>query len=426
MFIKYFEFLVAWRYLKSKRKDGFISIISWLSLIGITLGVATLVIVMSVMNGFREEMLSKILGINGHVTVMSSFVREFENPDRVIGKITSSDLSSYIKDGDFIVPIIEDQVMMSSEGVSLGGMLRAMSAENMAKLSPTFKSVYGLDMEGNEFPNLERGDVVIGYQLANKLGIDIGDEITLTTARGNITAFGTVPRIKSYRVGAVFNTGMSIYDSGVVFMQLDDAQLFFDLENKVSHIEIFLNNPDDSIAFVEKAKGVITPAFRAYTWQSQNSSFVSALNVERNVMFLILTLIILVASFNIISSLVMLVKEKSHDIAVFRTIGASRGEVMKIFFIAGSFIGVVGTFCGVMLGLLISFNIEWVRQAFQTLTGTKLFPDDVYFLTELPSKVEYSEVLWVVVMALAISFLATLYPSRKAAKQEPIDVLRYE
>ncbi|MBD5398912.1 lipoprotein-releasing ABC transporter permease subunit [bacterium] len=426
MFIKYFEFLIAWRYLKSKRKDGFISVISWLSLIGITLGVATLVIVMSVMNGFREEMLSKILGINGHVTVMSSFVREFENPDRVIGKITSSDLSSYIKDGNFIIPIIEDQVMMSSEGVSMGGMLRAMSVDDMAKLSPAFKSVYGLDMEGNEFPRLERGDVVIGYQLANKLGVDIGDEITLTTARGNITAFGTVPRIKSYRVGAVFNTGMSIYDSGFVFMQLDDAQLFFDLENKVSHIEIFLNNPDDSVVFVERAKSVITPAFRAYTWQSQNSSFVSALNVERNVMFLILTLIILVASFNIISSLVMLVKEKSHDIAVFRTIGASRGEVMRIFFIAGSFIGVVGTFCGVMLGLLISFNIEWVRQAFQTLTGTKLFPDDVYFLTELPSKVEYNEVLWVVVMALAISFLATLYPSRKAAKQEPIDVLRYE
>ena len=423
---KYFEFLVAWRYLKSKRKDGFISVISWLSLIGITLGVATLVIVMSVMNGFREEMLSKILGMNGHITIMSSFKREFENPEKVIEKITSSDLSSYIKNNDFIVPIIEDQVMMSSEGVSMGGMLRAMKPQDMAKLTPTFKSVYGLDMEGNEFPRLEKGDVVIGYQLANKLGIDIGDDITLTTARGNITAFGTVPRIKSYRVGAVFNTGMSIYDSGFVFMQLSDAQVFFDLENKVSHIEIFLNNPDDSVVFVERAKSVITPVFRAYTWQSQNSSFVSALNVERNVMFLILTLIILVASFNIISSLVMLVKEKSHDIAVFRTIGASRGEVMRIFFIAGSFIGVVGTFCGVMLGLLISFNIEWVRQAFQTLTGTKLFPDDVYFLTELPSKVEYNEVLWVVVMALAISFLAILYPSRKAAKQEPIDVLRYE
>ena len=423
---KYFEFLVAWRYLKSKRKDGFISVISWLSLIGITLGVATLVIVMSVMNGFREEMLSKILGMNGHITVMSSFTREFNNPEKVIEKITSSDLSSYIKNNDFIVPIIEDQVMMSSEGVSIGGMLRAMSPQDMAKLTPTFKSVYGLDMEGNEFPRLEKGDVVIGYQLANKLGIDIGDDITLTTARGNITAFGTVPRIKSYRVGAVFNTGMSIYDSGFVFMQLSDAQVFFDLENKVSHIEIFLNNPDDSVTFAEKVKPVITPAFRVYTWQSQNSSFVSALNVERNVMFLILTLIILVASFNIISSLVMLVKEKSHDIAVFRTIGASRGNVMRIFFIAGSFIGVVGTFFGVGLGLLISFNIEWVRQVFQAITGTKLFPDDVYFLTELPSKVEYSQVLWVVLMALAISFLATLYPSRKAAKQEPIDVLRYE
>ncbi len=426
MGIKYFEFLVAWRYLKSKRKDGFISIISWLSLIGIMLGVATLIIVMSVMNGFREEMLSKILGMNGHITVMSSFVREFENPDRVVEKIRFSDLSGYIKNKDFIVPIIENQVMMSSEGTSLGGMLRAMKPEDMAKLSPSFKSVYGLDMEGSDFPKLEAGDIVIGYQLANKLGVDIGDEVTLATAKGNITAFGTIPRIKSYRVGAVFNTGMSMYDSGFVFMQLDDAQTFFNLDNKVSHIEVFLNNPDDSMVFAEKAKKIVTPAFRVYTWQSQNSSFVSALNVERNVMFLILTLIILVASFNIISSLVMLVKDKAHDIAVFRTIGASKGNVMRIFFVAGSFIGVVGTMLGVMLGLLISFNIEWVRQAFQKLTGTKLFPDDVYFLTELPSKVEATEVFWVVVMALLIAFLATLYPSRKAAKQEPIDVLRYE
>lgn len=426
MFIKYFELLVAWRYLKSKRKDGFISIITYLSLIGIMLGVATLIIVMSVMNGFREEMLSKILGMNGHITVMSAFTREIDNQNKVVNKIVSSDLSSFIKDNDFIIPIIEDQVMMSSEGTSLGGMLRAMNIGDIKKLSPVFKSVYGLDMEGNDFPVLENGDILIGYQLANKLGVDIGDEITLTTAKGNITAFGTIPRIKSYRVGAVFNTGMSMYDSGFVFMQMKDAQLFFDMENKVSHIEIFLNNPDDAGMFAGLLKKAISPMFRVYTWQDQNSSFVSALNVERNVMFLILTLIILVASFNIISSLVMLVKDKSHDIAVFRTIGASRGNIMKIFFIAGSLIGVVGTFLGVGLGLVISFNIEWVRQVFQKLTGTKLFPDDVYFLTELPSKVEYSEVFWIVAMSLAISFLATLYPSRKAAKQEPIDVLRYE
>ena len=426
MFIKYFEFLVAWRYLKSKRKDGFISIITWLSLIGITLGVATLIIVMSVMNGFREEMLSKILGMNGHISIISTFSRDIDNKDRLVNKIVSANLSEYIKDKDFIVPIIEEQAMLSSAGASLGGMVRVMNESDMQKLSPVFKNVYGLNMEGNEFPMLEAGDVVIGYQLANKLGIDIGDEITLTTARGNVTAFGMMPRIKSYRVGAVFNTGMSMYDSGFVFMQMNDGQLFFDMEDKVSHIEVFLNNPDDAIIFAKQLSKSISPEFKIYTWQDQNSSFVSALNVERNVMFLILTLIILVASFNIISSLVMLVKDKSHDIAVFRTIGASRGSVMRIFFIAGSLIGVVGTFVGVALGLVISFNIEWVRQVFQKLTGTKLFPDDIYFLTELPSKVEYVEVMWVVVISLVIAFLATLYPSRKAAKQEPIDVLRYE
>ena len=426
MFIRYFEFLVAWRYLKSKRKDGFISVITWLSLIGITLGVATLIIVMSVMNGFREEMMAKILGMNGHITIASSFSKEIDNADKIVTDIVDSDFSNSIKNRDFVIPIIEEQVMLASNGETLGSMLRAIDFNDIKKLSPVFKSVYGLNMEGDEFPILEDGDLLIGYQLANKLGVDIGDEITLATATGNVTAFGTMPRIKAYRVGAVFNTGMSMYDSGFVFMKLDDAQLFFNMEDRVTHIELFLNNPDEAIAFKKKLDKVFGPMFRVYSWQDVNSSFVSALNVERNVMFLILTLIILVASFNIISSLVMLVKDKSHDIAVFRTLGASKKSVMRIFFIAGSLIGVAGTFFGVMLGLVISFNIEAVRQFFQNLTGTKLFPDDVYFLSELPSKVEYSEVLWVVIMSLTIAFLATLYPSRKASKQEPIDVLRYE
>lgn len=426
MALKSFQFLVAWRYLKSKRKDGFISIITWLSLIGISLGVATLIIVMSVMNGFREEMLSKILGMNGHITITSSFSKSMNDFNKIVSDISNSELSPYIKNSNFIIPIIEEQVMMASNGETLGAMVRAFNKNDFEKISPTFKSVYGLNMEGEAFPILEKGDIVIGYQLANKLGVDIGDEITFATASGRPTAFGTMPRIKSYRIGAVFNTGMSLYDSGFAFMQLDDAQLFFDMNDTVSHIELFLNSPDDAIHFKSKLEKFLSPAFRVYSWQDVNSSFVSALNVERNVMFLILTLIILVASFNIISSLVMLVKDKSHDIAVFRTIGASKKMVMQIFFIAGSSIGIVGTFFGVLLGLIISFNIEAVRQFFQNLTGTKLFPDDVYFLSELPSKVQYNEVFWVVCMALAISFLATIYPARKASKQEPIDVLRYE
>lgn len=420
MFFKYFELLVAWRYLKSKRKDGFISVITWLSLIGIALGVATLIIVMSVMNGFREEMLSKILGMNGHISVNSAmYKKNIKDYDNIIYSMMKNPLSSSFESAP--IAMIEGQLMLSSDGTAVGGMLRGIDFKDLEKVKPLISKIDKEDLE-----EMKDGDVLVGYQLANKLGVWVGDEITLTSPQGNVTAFGTIPRIKAYRVGAIFNTGMSIYDTGYLFMNLSDAQVFLDMEEQVSHLEIFLNNPDDAYVVAKGLANLLGASLVAYTWQSQNSSFVSALNVERNVMFLILTLIILVASFNIISSLVMLVKDKSRDIAVFKTVGATKASVMKIFFIAGSLIGVVGTFLGVGLGLLVSHNIESVRQFVQNLTGTKLFPDDVYFLTELPSQVDYTEVMWVVVMALVIAFLATLYPSRKAAKQEPIDVLRYE
>ncbi len=417
---KNFEFLIAWRYLKSKRKDGFISIITWLSLIGITLGVATLIIVMSVMNGFRDEMLEKILGMNGHITVVSNFagddINDYKSVEKSISKIPSLH-NKKIKS----IPIIEAQVMVAANNNSFGTMLRGIDYTDIEKITPLYDG-----LKGAEPTNFKEGEVLIGTTLARKLGVYEGDEITITTARGNITAFGTIPRIQSYTVGALFNTGMSTYDSNFIYMPLDYAQNFLDMEGVVNYIELFIENPDDADTIATSINGMIRPINRAISWRVQNSSFVSALTVERNVMFLILTLIILVASFNIISSLVMLVKDKSHDIAVLRTIGATRSSIMKIFFLSGSFIGVVGTFMGLILGVVISENIEIVRQIFQTLTGTKLFPEDVYFLTELPSKIDYSEVSWVVIMSLGISFLATIYPSRKASRQQPIDVLRYE
>ena len=420
MLFKNFEFLVSWRYLKSKRKDGFISVITWLSLIGIMLGVATLIIVMSVMNGFRDEMLSKILGMNGHITVVSAFagddISNYQTITDGIHKIPS--LS-----GEKIstIPMIETQVMAASGGNTTGVMLRGLDFADIEKIEPLSRGIKGTSPK-----NLDEGQVLIGTTLAHKLGLGFGDEITLTTARGNVTAFGTIPRVKSYVVGGLFNTGMSTYDSNFVFMPLDYAQAFLDMEDKVNYIELFIENPDDAIRLARPIDAFLAPINHVVTWQKQNSSFVSALTVERNVMFLILTLIILVASFNIISSLVMLVRDKSHDIAVFRTIGATKSSVMRIFFLSGSFIGVVGTLSGLVLGVVVSENIELVRQFFQTLTGTKLFPDDIYFLSELPSKIDYVEVFWVVAMSLAISFLATIYPARKAARQQPIDVLRYE
>ncbi|MBR1544347.1 MAG: lipoprotein-releasing ABC transporter permease subunit [Alphaproteobacteria bacterium] len=420
MAFKSFEFLVAWRYLKSKRKDGFISIITWLSLIGISLGVATLIIVMSVMNGFREDMLAKILGMNGHITVISNFagddIKDYKNVAKSITKIPSL-YGKKMK----IIPVIESQVMASANGKSMGIMLRGIDYNDISKITPLYNGLKGVNPV-----SLKNGELLLGTTLARKLGVFEGDEITVTTAKGNITAFGTVPRIQTYNVGGLFNTGMSTYDSNFLYMPLDYAQNFLDMEDVVNYIEVFIENPDDAEKFSKTITRMIGPMNRSVSWEKQNSSFVSALTVERNVIFLILTLIIIVASFNIISSLVMLVKDKSHDIAVLRTVGATRSNIMKIFFLSGSFIGVVGTISGVILGVLVSENIEFVRQIFQSLTGTKLFPEDIYFLSELPSKIDYAEVLWVVAMSLSISFLATIYPSRKAAKMQPIDVLRYE
>ena len=419
MAFKGFEFLVAWRYLKSKRKDGFISIITWLSLIGISLGVATLIIVMSVMNGFREDMLTKILGMNGHITVVSNFAGDDIKDYREVIK-SIKNIPSLFNEKKNIIPVIESQIMVSSNGNSMGIVLRGIDYNDISKISPLHN---GLKVNPTK---LQNGQILLGTTLARKLGVTEGSEITLTTARGNITAFGTVPRIQTYIVGGLFNTGMSTYDSNFIYMPLSEVQDFLGMDDVVNYIEIFIKNPDDADKFGKAITNMLAPMNRAISWKKQNSSFVSALTVERNVMFLILTLIILVASFNIISSLVMLVKDKSHDIAVLRTVGATRNNIMKIFFLSGSFIGIVGTISGVIFGVLVSENIEVVRQIFQSLTGTKLFPEDVYFLSELPSKIDYSEVIGVVVMSLGISFLATIYPSRKAAKMQPIDVLRYE
>ncbi|MDR1009395.1 MAG: lipoprotein-releasing ABC transporter permease subunit [Rickettsiales bacterium] len=413
-----FESLVAFKYLKSKRKDGFISIITWLSLIGIMLGVATLVIVMSVMNGFREEMMAKIMGMNGHVIVMPKYGKVSMPEYKEIKAKIESLLPSHISQPP--VPMVEAQVMVSSANASGGAIMRGIALDDMASIKPLAKGL----LETN-ISQITADEVLIGYQLGNKLGLLAGDNITITSPRGNQTAFGTIPRMKAFAIGATFKSGMSIYDSTFVFAPLALMQNFLDMEGKVSHIEVFLKNPDASRTAAQ-ALAANLPGYRLYTWQEQNSSFVSALNVERNVMFIILTLIILVASFNIISSLVMLVKDKSRDIAVFRTLGATRGSVMRIFIIAGGAIGVAGTILGLSLGLVVSYNIEWVRQLFQTLTGTKLFPDDVYFLSELPSRVDYAEVMGVGAMSLLISFLATIYPSRKAAKLLPVEVLRYE
>ena len=416
MLFSKFERLVAKRYLRAKRKEGFISVITGFAFTGIALGVATLIIVMSVMNGFRQELLGRILGINGHIGIMSPLGYPFNNY-----KQAGKDLSE-IEHVKLVVPMIENQLLVSAGKAAEGAMVRGMSAEDLVKkpvLKEAFKKVNLEDFVGD--------NVVMGIRLATKMGVVPGDKITLISPNGKVTAFGTVPRMKSYQVIGTFEAGMYEYDSNFIFMPLETAQTYFGLKGAVTHIDVTI---DDEKLLAPVRRGIERSVSGAgayvYDWKQTNAAFFNAIDVERNVMFIILTLIILVAAFNIITGLIMLVKDKGRDVAVLRTMGATKGMIMRIFFMDGAFIGVVGTTIGLILGLLFCHNIEAIRQGLQTLMGRDLFSAEIYFLSKLPAKVDNMEVLTVVVISLLLSFLATLYPAYRAAKMDPVEALRYE
>ena len=408
-----FERMVAFRYLRARRKEGFISVIAGFSLLGIGLGVATLIVVMAVMNGFRQELLGRILGINGHMGVYGPgpALTEFDPLAEAIRK-----LPGVVR----AIPTVEGQVMATSSAGASGAMVRGVRPDDLLGREIIAKGLRG---SAEEFKG---GDsVLIGYRLAEKLGLGGGDTITLISPKGNATAFGTVPRMRGYTIAGTFNVGMFEYDSGFVFMPLEAAQTYFKLPAAVTQIEVFLDNPD----MVPSLRGDIYRLYngaRIYDWQQANASFFNAIQVERNVMFLILTLIILVAAFNIISSLIMLVKDKGRDIAILRTMGATRGMIMRIFFLSGASVGVVGTVFGTILGVSFATNIEGIRQFIQSIIGRELFAAEIYFLTQLPAKVDPGEVVAVVLMALGLSFAATIYPSWRAANLDPVEALRYE
>jgi lipoprotein-releasing system permease protein len=409
-----FEWMMAMRYLRARRQEGFISVIAWFSLLGIALGVATLIIVMSVMNGFREELLNRILGINGHLSIygQSEKLTDF---DAFADKIR-------VLDGVTIVnPIIEGQVMASSKKGASGAIVRGFRPEDLRG-----RAIIADNIQGGTLDNFDKDSVVLGARLARKLSVGIGQDITLISPKGNITAFGTIPRMRKYKVAATFEMGMYEYDSGFVFMDLSAAQVYFKLPQAVSNLEVSVIHPDRALEIGEEIRSLTNKSIRVHDWQRANASFFNAIQVERNVMFLILTLIIVVAAFNIISSMIMLVKDKGRDIAILRTMGASKGTIMRIFFLSGASVGVIGTFSGVLLGLSFAHNIEAIRQWIQGLTGTELFAAEIYFLSQLPAVVDPAEVFAVVMMGLGLSFLATLYPSWRAARIDPAEALRYE
>lgn len=411
-----FEWTVALRYLRARRQEGFISVIALFSFLGIALGVATLIIVMSVMNGFRADLLDRILGMNGHYEIKAPDNGLLVDYQPIVARLSA------VKDVVRVSPLIQGQVMAAAGEQASGALVRGMAPEELDKLTVLSSNI----VDGSRAGFAEGKAVLIGYRLARSLGVSAGDKVRLLSPKGTSTAFGTLPRVKTYRVGGLFDTGMYEYDNGYIYMSLGAAQKYFKYGNGVTSLEIFATSPDRALAIRSEIINAVNIRAYIYDWQQSRSSFFNALEVERNVMFLILTLIILVAAFNIISSLIMLVKDKGRDVAILRTMGATRGMVMRIFFIAGASVGVLGTLFGVILGLSFAINIDKIKGAIESLTGAELFSAEIYFLSQLPAKVDPGEVTTVVLMALAISLAATIYPSWRAARLDPVEALRYE
>ena len=416
LFFNQTEQMIAFRYIKSRRVEGFISISAWFSLIGIMLGVATLIVVMSVMNGFRTELVDRILGINGHLVVYKKNEPYISNYNQIINKI--SDINNVIA----VTPHLEGQALAKSKSTVSGVIIRGANWSDLAAKKLLWKSLSQLTIDNYK----NNKDIIIGYRLGQRLNVNVGDFVSLISPSGMETALGILPIKQSFKIGGFFDLGMYEYDNNFIFIPWEKAELFLSTKNTAHGIEIFLKNQKFTSLVSSDVKNRLGNELIVIDWKKRNSAFMSALAVEKNVMFIILSLIILVAAFNIISSMIMLVQTKKSDIALMRTMGASKYVIIRIFVLTGSIIGLLGTFTGTILGIVISSNIEAIRNFLTNILGSELFSAEIYFLSKLPSNININEVIMVIFVSIFLTLLASIFPAWKASRISPAEALRYE